>query len=449
MMSVTAMRREQSVPRYTSYPTAPHFTPAITGDLYEKWLRELDPSHPLSLYLHVPFCQEMCWYCGCHTKVVARYDPVARYAADLRAEIALVADKLSGRFSISHIHWGGGTPTMLSAEDFSEIMNDLRYRFDITDTAELAVEIDPRTITAEKISALAAAGINRASLGVQDFSPDVQRAINRIQSFELTQQVTENLRAAGIDQINFDLMYGLPRQTEREVLNTIDLAHTLQPDRIALFGYAHVPWMKNHMKMIREEELPGSDARYRQAQQATERLLGLGYRQIGLDHFARGDDAMVMALDAGRLKRNFQGYTVDDAAALIGIGASAIGRLPQGYIQNAVPMHSYAEMVAAGRLPIVRGIALTEDDRLRAQVIERLMCDFEVDLQAITRSFERAVDYFASEIEALAPFAEEGLLHFDGNKLKVLPKGRLLVRTICAVFDSYLAGGTARHSKAV
>src|SRR5690606_30184318 len=191
--------------------------------------------------------------------------------------------------SISHIHWGGGTPTMLSAEDFSEIMNDLRYRFDITDTAELAVEIDPRTITAEKIAALAAAGINRASLGVQDFSPDVQRAINRIQSFDLTQQVTENLRAAGIDQINFDLMYGLPRQTEREVLNTIDLAHTLQPDRIALFGYAHVPWMKNHMKMIREEELPGSDARYSQAQQATERLLGLGYRQIGLDHFARGD----------------------------------------------------------------------------------------------------------------------------------------------------------------
>ncbi|MAL80316.1 MAG: oxygen-independent coproporphyrinogen III oxidase [Sneathiella sp.] len=449
MTSVMAARREQSVPRYTSYPTAPHFTPAVTADLYGKWIQELDPSRPLSLYLHVPFCQEMCWYCGCHTKVVARHDPVARYAAALRAEIALLADLLPGRFSISHIHWGGGTPTMLSAEDFSVIMNDLRLRFDITETAELAVEIDPRSIDAEKIVALAVAGINRASLGVQDFSPDVQQAINRLQSFELTKQVTDDLRAAGIDKINFDLMYGLPRQTERDILHTIDLAHSLGPDRMALFGYAHVPWMKSHMKMIREEELPDSDARYRQAQQATERLLDLGYRQIGLDHFARDDDAMVVALDAGRLKRNFQGYTVDDAAALIGIGASAIGRLPQGYIQNAVSVRSYAELVLAGRLPIARGIAMTEDDRLRAQVIERLMCDFEVDLQAIARSFERAIDYFAPEIAALAPFTEEGLLHFDGNRLKVLPEGRLLVRTICAVFDSYLAGGTAQHSKAV
>lgn len=442
-------RLNQSVPRYTSYPTAPHFSPAVTPQVYRDWLRALDPRKPLSLYLHVPFCQKMCWYCGCHTKIVARYDPVARYARALQAEIALLADTLPGHFSVSHVHWGGGTPTMLSAVDFSAIMSLIGDRFAIAEDAELAIEIDPRTVDRSKIEVLASAGINRASLGVQDFNREVQQAINRVQSFELTRDVTENLRAAGIDRINFDLMYGLPKQRVDDVLKTIELSHKLRPDRIALFGYAHVPWMKSHMKMIRDDDLPGSEDRFRQSNAAAERLLSLGYRQIGLDHFARADDAMSVALDDGRLSRNFQGYTVDGADALLGIGASSIGRLPQGYVQNIVPMQGYENEVLGGHFPAARGIAIDDDDRLRGLVIERLMCDLEVDLDAAARQFGADASYFTTELAELETFEADGLVSVQDNHIVILPAGRLLVRTVCALFDRYLSQGLAQHSKAV
>ena len=439
----------KSVPRYTSYPTAPHFSPNVTGQIYKSWLQALDPQKPLSLYLHVPFCHKMCWYCGCHTKVVARYDPISKYAKALRAEIKMLADALPGKFKVSHIHWGGGTPTMLSAADFSEIMGLIKDLFLITEEAELAVEIDPRTVDVQKIKALAASGINRASLGVQDFNPKVQEAINRVQPYELTKEVTENFRAAGIENINFDLMYGLPQQTVSDVLNTVDLSHKLRPDRIALFGYAHVPWMKSHMKMIRDEELPDSDARLQQTAAAAARLLALGYRQIGLDHFARVDDTLAAALEGGTLNRNFQGYTTDTAEALLGIGASSIGRLPQGYVQNVVSMRSYEDDVLAGHFPVVKGVRLSDDDRLRGLIIERLMCNLKVDLDAATRQFGVDCSYFSDEMNNLQAFEKEGIISIDGSHIAVQPAGRMLVRAVCAVFDVYLNQGLAQHSKAV
>ncbi|MCF8466866.1 MAG: oxygen-independent coproporphyrinogen III oxidase [Sneathiella sp.] len=449
MKADAGLKISQFVPRYTSYPTAPHFTGAIDGGVYEQWLQDLDPAKPLSLYLHVPFCQKMCWYCGCHTKIVARYDPVARYAKALRAEIGLLADRLPGKFQISHVHWGGGTPTMLSSGDFTEIMALIDKRFVFTRDAEKAIEIDPRAVNVKKISALAAAGINRASLGVQDFSLKVQEAINRVQSFELTKEVTENLRAAGIEKINFDLMYGLPRQTEADVLRTVDLSHKLLPDRIALFGYAHVPWMKTHMKLIRDEDLPDSGMRVSQAELAAERLQELGYCQIGLDHFAKANDTLSLALENGALNRNFQGYTTDTADALLGVGASSIGRLPMGYVQNTVPLQGYETAVLAGQFPISKGIAVSMDDRLRGQVIERLMCDLKVDLEASARQFGADSSYFSTELAELKPYENEGLVTFQEGLLTITPKGRILVRAVCAVFDSYLKQGLARHSKAV
>lgn len=438
-----------SVPRYTSYPTAPHFTAAVTGEDYKGWLESLDPAEPLSLYLHVPFCKKMCWYCGCNTKVVARYDPVFDYADLLRQEISLLVRTLPGRFTVSHIHWGGGTPTILSGDDFTSIMSLIAREFDYTDTAERAIEIDPRTVDRHKIAALAEAGINRASLGIQDFSPRVQQAINRVQSFELTEEVVHSLRLEGISNLNFDLMYGLPTQNVDDILRTVDLSHRLRPNRIALFGYAHVPWMKSHMKLIKDEDLPDTEARLQQSEWAAQRLLDLGYKQVGFDHFASITDDMAVALENGTLQRNFQGYTTDTASSLIGIGASSIGRTPKGYVQNATPVHDYKAAIEAGRFPIAKGIATSRDDDMRRQVIERLMCDLSVDLAALTEQYGQDLTYFAVELDALQEFEEEGYVVLNSGKLSITPPGRQLVRVICALFDIYLKQGLARHSKAV
>ncbi|USG60425.1 oxygen-independent coproporphyrinogen III oxidase [Sneathiella marina] len=449
MTAALKKRLAQSVPRYTSYPTAPHFSPAIDARIYRQWLSELDPNTPLSIYVHVPFCRKMCWYCGCHTKVTAKYDPIAAYVDAMRTEIGLLASALPGKFSISHIHWGGGTPTILSPTDFGNIMRLFEDHFDFTDTAEKAIEIDPRTLDAPMIEALATAGINRASLGVQDFSPIVQNAINRVQPFETTKAVTEDLRRAGISNINFDLMYGLPLQSEADVRHTVDLAHSLSPDRIALFGYAHVPWMKSHMKMIQDQDLPDGPQRLAQATAAADRLTSLGYQKIGLDHFATEKDDLTTVREEGTLSRNFQGYTTDNAETLIGIGASSIGSLPGGYVQNVVPMHAYEETVQNGEFPVSKGIELNLSDKVRRHIIERLMCDLEVDLNSVSRLYQIPVSEFREELSELSEFENEGLVDITFNRLKVTDTGRLFVRTICSVFDQYLNQGLARHSKAV
>ena len=357
-MRATAPRDyDARVPRYTSYPTAPHFHDGVGVPEYREWLARLDAESAISLYFHVPFCTRMCWYCGCHTRVVERYEPITEYVEVLAREIELVAEAIADRPLVSHVHWGGGTPTMLSSAHFGALMSDLARRFRFSGDAEIAVEIDPRTLDDDRVAALADCGVTRASLGIQDLTPAVQRAVNRVQPFEMVADAVTALRQAGITQINFDLMYGLPTQTVDDVIDTVDRVVELTPDRLAVFGYAHVPWMKTHQRMINEVDLPDGPARWAQSEAAAERLVGHGYRRIGLDHFAAPGDAMTVAVDNGELRRNFQGYTTDGAEALIGFGASAIGALADGYVQNAVPFGQYADDIGDGRLAVRRGIA--------------------------------------------------------------------------------------------
>ncbi|HEX4572579.1 MAG TPA: oxygen-independent coproporphyrinogen III oxidase [Dongiaceae bacterium] len=442
-------RRERQVPRYTSYPTAPQFHAGIGAETYRRWLGALDPAAPVSLYLHVPFCRRLCWYCGCNTHVASRYRLVATYRDFLLAEIDHVAAALSARLKASRIHWGGGTPTILSPEDFLALHARLRLHFDIGPESEIAIEIDPRVLEKSMVAALAEAGVRRASLGVQDFDPGVQRAINRWQPYERTAAAADALRAAGIGNINLDLIYGLPHQTLASLLHTIDLAIGLEPQRIALFGYAHVPWLKPHQRLLPAADLPGPAARWDQAMGAAERLRALGYEWIGLDHFALPGDDMAEAARTGRLRRNFQGYTTDDAETLLGFGASAIGRLPQGYVQNIAEVKDWEVGVGGGDLPIARGIALDDDDRLRRLVIERLMCDLEVDLAACARAFGETAGYFAQEREALTALEADGLAEIENDRIRLTAEGRPLMRLVAAVFDRYLAASAGRHAAAV
>ena len=443
MNRVVSSHYDAHVPRYTSYPTAPHFHDGIDETVYGDWLTRIETESSVSLYFHVPFCTRMCWYCGCHTRVVGRYDPVARYVEVLRREIELVAEAIAARPLVTHVHWGGGTPTMLSSADFGGLMSDLARRFRIARDAEVAVEIDPRTLDGDMIAALADAGVTRASLGIQDLTPAVQRAVNRVQPFEMVAEAVAALRQAGITKINFDLMYGLPFQTLDDVVATVDRVVELAPDRLAVFGYAHVPWMKTHQRMINEADLPDGPTRWAQSEAAAERLVGHGYRRIGLDHFAAADDALAVADETGRLRRNFQGYTTDRAETLLGFGASAIGALAEGYVQNVAPIGQYTDNVESGRLAVRRGIALTPDDRLRRDVIEKLMCGNAVDLSCLDEGG------FSDELEQLAPMASDGVVEIDGGCVRVTEAGRPLLRSVCAVFDRYLGTGSGRHSRAV
>jgi len=442
-------RFDRAVPRYTSYPTAPHFTPAVDAACYERWLGALPEGATLSLYVHIPFCAHLCWFCGCQTTVINRYDPVTAYLETLEREIDLAAAALAGRHPVVHVHWGGGTPTLLTPEHVRRLGERLRARFAFAEDAEFAVEIDPRSMTAPTAKALADIGVNRASLGVQDFSPEVQKAIGREQTYEQTADVVGWLRAAGIEEFNIDLMYGLPAQTVERVIATVDKTLTLAPQRIALFGYAHVPWMKRHQRLIDESSLPGAVERVRQAQAAERRLAGHGYAVIGLDHFARPDDALAVAARARRLRRNFQGYTTDRAEVLIGLGASAIGTLPQGYVQNAAQTPDYRKRVDQGAFATVRGVAIDDDDRLRRDLIERLMCDLEVDLEAVCARHGRAPEYVADGIAALGPLREAGAVEVAGWRVRVRPAARLLLRLACAAFDRRFEPVPQRHARAV
>ncbi len=436
------------VPRYTSYPTAPQFRPSIDAAVYDGWLRAL-PDVPVSLYLHVPFCAELCWYCGCNTTAVRRREPMDAYAETLLTEIDRVVAALGRRMEVAHLHWGGGTPHALPADRMTAIMARLRKAFSFTADAEIAVEIDPRTAGATVIDTLAEIGVNRASLGVQDFDPRVQRAVNRLQSFQQTLACATRLRARGISAINLDLIYGLPHQTEAGVTETVRRALDLAPDRVAVFGYAHVPWMKRHQALIPEAALPDLRARRRQRAAADAALTGAGYVAIGLDHYARPDDDMARAADRGTLRRNFQGYTTDSAPALIGLGASAIGALPQGYVQNAAALPEYRTRIRAGSFATVRGVALAGDDRLRRDVIEQLMCQGEVDLAETAARYGADPSTFGSAAPALHALAEDGVIAWDGARVAVQPEAAILVRAVASVFDAYHRPDALRHAPAV
>jgi oxygen-independent coproporphyrinogen-3 oxidase len=442
-------RYGRPVPRYTSYPTAPHFGPAVDAATYRAWLGALGGTAALSLYVHVPFCARLCWFCGCHTRVINAYEPVAAYVGVVLDEARAVARAIGAPPPVRHVHWGGGTPTNLVPDDVTHLAEGLRAALPFAPDAAFAVEIDPRTLTEPTVAALARAGVNRASLGVQDFDPDVQAAINRHQSHAMTAQAVAWLRDHGIGRINIDLMYGLPGQTVEGVERTVDLAVALEPDRLALFGYAHVPWMKRHQALIDEKRLPDAVGRFAQAEAAARRLAQHGFEAIGLDHFARADDDMARAARAGGLRRNFQGYTTDAADALLGLGASAIGSLPQGYAQNAVALADYRAAMRKGDLAVQRGVALGGDDRLRRAVIERLMCDLTVDLAALARAHSVATAYFDEDLAALAPLVADGLATVEGSTVAVTPEGRPFVRVAAAAFDRYLKSGTGRHALAV
>ncbi len=437
------------LPRYTSYPTAPHFTPQVTGETYGKWLADLPPTEELSLYFHIAYCAEMCWFCGCHTKITKRYDPIAVYLEALLAEVDLVATRLPSRFKARHVHFGGGTPSILTAEDFKRTMDKVRQHFDLTTDAEVAVELDPRTANEAYVIAMREAGVTRASLGVQDFNRKVQEAVNRIQPYEMVEEVAGFLRKHGITELNMDLIYGLPYQTTDSVVETIDQAVTLAPRRISLFGYAHVPWMRKHQTLLPEEALPGMAERWSQYEAAQDRLREHGYVAVGLDHFAAPDDEMAKALNEATLHRNFQGYTTDTASTLIGFGASGIGSLPQGYVANEGGIHAYQRMVHDGLLPTTRGRGLSEEDKLRRAVIERLMCDLAVDLEAVAAPYGITPEHFADEVAALSDLEGDGVVQRDGWRLAVTDDGRPLVRAVAAKFDQYLKAGEQRHSKAV
>ncbi|MEE8258796.1 MAG: oxygen-independent coproporphyrinogen III oxidase, partial [Sphingomonadales bacterium] len=327
-----------NVPRYTSYPTAAQFHDSITAENYAGWLGEIGAGEAVSLYLHVPYCHKLCWYCACNTNITQKSEVLSRYKDFLLKELDLVARHLKGKPRLAHIHWGGGSPNMLEIDDFQELMAAIKARFQITRATENAMEIDPRLLTREKAFGYVRAGVNRASLGVQDFNPHVQKAINRIQPFAKTKDAVDWLRDAGIRGINFDLIYGLPRQSWKDILFTVDLAVSLQPDRLSVFGYAHVPWMKPHQKLIDEKTLPRSGNRLEMSQGMARRLTQHGYVQIGIDHFAKPVDPLAKANRAGTLRRNFQGYTTDRAATLIGLGASAIGHFKGGFGQNAADL---------------------------------------------------------------------------------------------------------------
>jgi oxygen-independent coproporphyrinogen III oxidase len=433
---------ERNVPRYTSYPTAPHFSAAVGPAEYSQWISELPTNAALSLYIHVPYCTELCLYCGCTTKAVRRREPIERYAERVIEEISLLTGLASRQ--VVHLHWGGGTPSILGTKWLFEIATKLAACFDFSPHAEHAIELDPRALDETLVRTLAAIGVTRASLGVQDFSPHVQQAIGRVQPFGIVARGVDLLRAAGITDLSFDLMYGLPHQKVADVARSAALAASLAPQRIALFGYAHVPWFRVQQRRIDAAALPGTSARLEQARVAAETLSAAGYIPIGLDHFAKPDDELAIAAREGRLHRNFQGYTTDAADALIGFGASAISRLPQGFAQNAPDVAGYSRAIAAKQLATVRGVRMSDDDRLRSAVIERLMCDFAVDLDWIAPNLS-----FEAEIASLGPLVHEELVCIEAQRITITEMGRPFVRLVAAAFDSYLATKPVQHSAAV
>ncbi len=433
-----------NVPRYTSYPTAADFTAAVATKEHAAWLGEIDDRESVSVYLHVPYCREICLYCGCNTKMAVRDSVIDVYRQALEAEIGLVGGLVRKKPGIARLHWGGGTPSILGPRGLRSVITALRRQFSFDVGFEHAIELDPRHVTPMLAKALSEIGVTRASLGVQDLDPLVQAAIGRLQPLVLIEVAIEHLRSAGITSLNFDLMYGLPLQTVETVRKTCDLVAAMAPDRISCFGYAHLPRLKANQRRIDESTLPSEDQRIDQAEAIAEALVRHGYRRIGIDHFAKPDDALVRAAAGGRLHRNFQGYTDDASRVLLGLGASSISTFANGIVQNVADVPRYVASIRTASLASARGCRLDEGDRQRARIIERLMCDFAVDLAAVAPNGD-----FSREMEMLAPMQRDGLIDIDGTRLTVTEPGRAVVRVIAAAFDIYRRPQTAQFSKAI
>lgn len=451
MSSVSQLRQmglfDARVPRYTSYPPATQFTPAIGGAAVADWIAAIPAGAEISLYLHVPFCRRLCWFCACRTQGTQSLDPVRAYAQTLLAELALLRARIAPGVRLSRLHWGGGTPTLMPPDMIQRIAGAIFDAFPLAPGGEFSVEIDPSEIDTPRVAALAAAGMNRASIGVQDFDPLIQKTIGRPQSFELTAQAVRLIREHGIASLNADILYGLPHQDRWRMADTVQKLLALGPDRVALYGYAHVPWMSKRQVMIPEAHLPDNEARLALFETAQRLFRADGYVGIGIDHFARPADGLARARDLGLLRRNFQGYTDDRAEVLLGLGASSISRFPQGYAQNAPATGAYTAAVRADRLPVTRGHAFTPEDRRRGRMIEMLMCDFRIDAR------EMMAEHGASPADLqhlFAPLAARfgSVLRIGPNGVQITPQGRPLTRMIAQALDAYAALPSS-HSSAI
>jgi oxygen-independent coproporphyrinogen-3 oxidase len=442
-------RYDRPGPRYTSYPTAIEFHHGVRNDAYVERLARLNRAgdRPLSAYVHLPFCEERCAFCGCNV-VITPHRPVAsRYLEAVAQEIDLLASHLPDRRVLGQMHWGGGTPTYYNPDQLGELFARIAAQFSFTPDAELGVEIDPRVTTFAHLDRLRSLGFNRLSMGVQDFDAKVQEAVNRIQSYEQTRALIAHARELGFASINVDLIYGLPHQTVSTFAATLDQVLVLRPDRVAAYSFAFVPWMSAHMKEIDRAALPPAETKLALLAATVDAFTGAGYRSIGMDHFALPSDELARAVDTHTLHRNFMGYTVKQTSDLVAIGVSAIGDVQGAFVQNTKKLPEYYDALAAARFPIDRGYELSEDDEIRRYVITELMCNFRLDIPVVEQRFAiRFDDYFAGELRALTAAVDspvaDGLLSVQPDRIDVHPVGRMFVRNICMVFDKYLASRT-------
>ncbi len=438
---------DTKVPRYTSYPTAPQFRNDVSGDIFANWIEEITPGSSISLYVHVPFCRTLCWFCACRTQGTQSDAPVKAYLEVLKAELALLRARLPKGVTLSRLHWGGGTPTLLRPSMMQELAGLIASIAPFATNAEFSVEIDPNEIDEPRLDALAAAGMTRASIGVQDFDPEIQKTIGRIQSFEVTRDAVDMIRARGITSLNADILFGLPHQTRERMTTSVQKLLSLQPDRVALYGYAHVPWMAKRQQLIPSEALPTPQERLELYETGRKLFLCDNYAEIGIDHFATADDGLTIAHKAGALRRNFQGYTDDTSDVLIGIGASSISRFPQGYAQNTSATAAHTKAIRDGQFSTTRGHVFVGEDRLRARLIEALMCDFRIDAGEIRQRFGVGQAKIDAMFEA-ANQAFPGILNIGNSALSIPVDARPLTRIIARSFDAYDLS-EAGHSSAI
>src|SRR6056297_1774781 len=435
------------VPRYTSYPTAPHFGGGVDSTLFARWISRIPRGAEISLYVHVPFCRRLCWFCACRTQGTQTDRPVAAYVDTLKSERRMLAQHLPHGVRLSRLHWGGGTPTLLQPAMIEDLAQAIKQIAPFTGHTEFSVEIDPNEIDAPRLDALAAAGMNRASVGVQDFNEDIQRSIGRLQGYDVTRWAVDEIRARGVASLNADILYGLPHQSKARITESVQKLLSLNPDRVALYGYAHVPWMAKRQQMIPSDSLPTPEERLELYETARRLFLWDNYAEIGIDHFATQDDGLTIAQKTGRLRRNFQGYTDDTADALIGVGASSISRFPQGYAQNAPATGAHTGAIREGRFSTSRGHVFTEEDRMRGRMIEALMCDFRIEVADLRDNLEVSEETVRAILRRTADDFP-GLLTLDSDSLFVPPQARPLTRMIARSFDAYELS-TAGHSSAI
>jgi oxygen-independent coproporphyrinogen-3 oxidase len=441
-VSIELLRKyDRPGPRYTSYPTAPVWTQEVGGDQYVSALRaaSVDPGRPIAVYCHIPFCRRRCYYCGCNTCVADKLSQADPYVAALKREIDKTAALLGSRNTISQLHLGGGTPTFLDVDGLRAVIEQIEKHFEFAHNCEKSIEIDPRVTTTEQLDFLSARGFNRVSLGVQDFDSDVQKAIGRIQPEKDTVNILEHCRRLGFRGINFDLIYGLPRQGLESFNRTLERVINLRPDRLAVYSFAYLPGVKVHQSKIDPEELPSAEVKYRLFASAIEKLTAAGYRQIGMDHFALPDDELAVAQIDGRLHRNFMGYTVQAAPEMIGFGMSSIGYVDNSFFQNMSRLNSYKDAVANGGFAVYRGMILSRDDLIRQYVISSLMCNFRLDYNRLLDMYGvEYKSYFHKEHSRLSDLFDDGLIVERKSGLEITPIGRTFVRNIAMVFDAYL-----------